>query len=114
MNIRMFILAVIIIVPVCLFNMSCEKEQPVPEDVALEQAVQESIGEEPEPSGVVHDEYEEEADEAVGDELDEEEGTEEDFDDELDEEEDDEDDDYEDEDEDVNDELYEEEGEPEE
>jgi hypothetical protein len=56
MNIRMFILASILIVPVFLFNISCEKEQPVSEDVAQEQPVQESVGEEAQPSGVVHDE----------------------------------------------------------
>jgi hypothetical protein len=101
MNIRMFILASILILPVFLFNISCEKEQPISEDVALEQPMPESVGEEPQPLGVVHDE-------------DEDEDADEDVDDELDEEEDADDDDYEDADEDADDELDEEEGEPEE
>ncbi|UCD86278.1 MAG: hypothetical protein JSV01_00380 [Desulfobacterales bacterium] len=52
---RMFILAVVLIVPVFLFNVSCEKEQPVSEESALEHPVPEPVGIEPQPAEVEED-----------------------------------------------------------
>jgi hypothetical protein len=105
MTVRTIIMAVVLTIPAFVFNVSCEKEQPITEESAIEPSVKESLGEAPHDWGPQGDEADTEEDEEMGYKFEEDEGEDEDLGLEPDEEDED--------DEDENDELEEDEGEDE-
>ncbi|UCG79786.1 MAG: hypothetical protein JSV60_07330, partial [Desulfobacterales bacterium] len=78
MTVRTLIIAVILIIPAFVFNVSCEKEKPIAEESTIEPSFEDPAEEAPFDWGPQGDEADTEEDEDMGYEYEEDEGENED------------------------------------